>query len=160
MPLAVQEICDLAVIWTPRLALFARLWTDSEDDAVQEAFLNLYRLKIRPDDPVAWLFKATRNAAVSISRSEASHARRRKAAAMEQRNWFDQSVENQLDAVAVTEKLQELPPELREVVVTRIWGELTFEQIAASMKISAATAYRRYNEAIAELRKRLKIKEE
>ena len=159
MPVPMQEISELVRVWTPRLLLFARQWTGSADDAVQEAFLNLYRLRTKPDDAVAWLFKATRNAAISGQRSGTRRKQRESTFALAAPNWFEPTGENRLDAETVTEKLWELPPELREVVIARLWGELTFEQIAATTETSTATAYRRYNEAIAALRRCLKIDE-
>jgi len=157
--MTMQEISELLSVWTPRLLLFARQWTDSADDAVQEAFLNLYRLRTKPDDVVAWLFKATRNAAVSGRRSGTRRKQRENAVALAAPNWFEPTDENRLDVETVTEKLRELSPELREVVVARLWGELTFEQIAAATETSTAMAYRRYKEAIAVLRRCLKIDE-
>ena len=155
MPLSVQEISDLV----PRLLLFARQWTDCADDAVQEAFLGLFRLQTPPNDEVGWLFTATRNHAVSIHRSETSRTRRENNVASTTPNWFEPTEADQLDGKIVTQELQKLPPELREVVAAKIWGGLTFEQIAISTQTSTATAYRRYNEAIAVLRNRLKIDE-
>jgi len=139
--------------WTTRLVLFARLWTDSPDDAVQEAFLRLYEQRARPDDAVAWLFKATRNAAIDISRSEARRTRREKAATNPK--WFQPNARSRWEVETLMDELQELSPELREVVVAKVWGGLTFEQIGTSTATSRATAQRRYNEAIAILRKRL-----
>jgi len=124
------------------------------EDAVQEAFLDLYRSQSRPDDPPAWLFKATRDAAMKIRRSETRRLRRETAVALTSPNWFEPTVESRLDAETVTEKLQELPPELREVVAARLWGGLTFEQIAVATQASTATVHRRYNQAIEILRDR------
>ncbi len=160
MSLTVQEINDLVRIWTPRLLLFARQRTDAPEDAVQEAFLGLYRTRIRPDDVVAWLFQATRNAAVDGSRSRTRRRSRENIVAESAPNWFEPSEGNRLDAELVTEKLCELPSELREVVVARLWGELSFEQIGKLTKMSHATAHRRYHEAIETLRRLLRIDEQ
>jgi len=156
MPLTVPEINDLVHDWTPRLYFFARQWTDAPEDAVQQAFLDLYRSHTRPGNVVAWLFKATRDAAMNLRRAERRRDHRENAAASSSPNWFVPNEDDRLDGETVTQKLQELPSELREVVVARLWGELTFEQIAVSMQTSTATAHRRYNEAIAVLRSRLK----
>ena len=159
MPLTAQEVCDLAYSWTPRLFLFARQWGDSADDAVQEAFLKLYQLQMPPDDVVAWLFKATRNAAIDICRSETRRAKREKTVARTTPNWFEPNEESRLDAGTLREKVRELPMELREVLVARIWGELTFDQIAALTETPRTTIYRRYNDAIAALRISLNVDE-
>ena len=152
-----QEVHDLVVNWTSRLVLFARRWTNCPEDAVQQAFCNLCALQFRPDDAVAWMFKATRNTAISIRRAEMMRTKRENSTAVT--NWFEPDTENRLDGETVTEKLKELPPELGEVVIARIWGGLTFEQIAAATGCSKTTAHRLYNEAVAALQKRLKVNE-
>ena len=153
MPLTEQEINRLVHDWTRRLVLFAHQWTDSADDVVQEVFLKLYRLQTPPDDAVAWLFKVTRNDALNCRRSETLRTRRENVVASAKPDWFEPNEDDRLD---LAEKLRELPGELREIVVARLWGELTFEQIATTTETSMATAYRRYHEAIELLRSRMK----
>jgi RNA polymerase sigma-70 factor (ECF subfamily) len=48
-----------------------------------------------------------------------------------------------------------LPLEQREVVVARIWGGLTFEEVARLAGCSLPTAQRRYQAGLAVLRERL-----
>ena len=45
-----------------------------------------------------------------------------------------------------------LPQELREVLSLRIWGNLTFDEIAAAQNTSKSTAHERYRRALQELR--------
>ena len=54
--------------------------------------------------------------------------------------------------------LQKLPSEQREVVVMKIWGELTFEEISKQLDISQNTAASRYRYALEALRKHLRKK--
>jgi DNA-directed RNA polymerase specialized sigma24 family protein len=49
-----------------------------------------------------------------------------------------------------------LPLEQREVVVARIWGGLTFEELAHLVGCSLPTAHRRYQAGLVALRERLK----
>jgi RNA polymerase sigma-70 factor (ECF subfamily) len=51
--------------------------------------------------------------------------------------------------------LAELALELREVIVARLWGGLTFAEIAEMVGCSLATAQRRYQAGLIELRERL-----
>lgn len=51
-----------------------------------------------------------------------------------------------------------LDHELREVVIARIWGQLSLEEIGRLCGVSAATAYRRYEVALKALRSKLKTK--
>ncbi len=53
------------------------------------------------------------------------------------------------------ESLKQLPVEQREVLVLKVWGELTFPQIGELMGVSHNTAASRYRYALAALRQRL-----
>jgi RNA polymerase sigma-70 factor (ECF subfamily) len=57
--------------------------------------------------------------------------------------------------VAIEDALQRIPPEQREVLVLKIWGELTFEQIGTELALSPNTAASRYRYALAALRQEL-----
>ncbi len=46
-----------------------------------------------------------------------------------------------------------LPPEQREVLVLKIWGELTFAQIGEALKLSPNTVASRYRYALVALKK-------
>jgi len=48
-----------------------------------------------------------------------------------------------------------LPNEQREVLVMKIWNELTFAEIASALEISQNTAASRYRYALAALKKNL-----
>jgi len=142
------------------LALFAAQWTDSPDDCVQEALIELARQRPVPDSPVAWLFRVVRNRAISRARS----ARRRER--HESRAWElrqserapregEAPAEPLADPDAIAAALASLEAELREVVVARTWGGLGFQQIAALVGCSTSTAHRRYVAGLAALRERL-----
>ncbi len=51
--------------------------------------------------------------------------------------------------------LRELPEKLREIVVLRIWSQLSFEEIAEVTAMSKTSVFRTYAEALEHLRKRL-----
>ena len=53
--------------------------------------------------------------------------------------------------------LEELPAEQREVVVAHVWGGLAFRQIGDLTGTSDSTAHRRYQAALAAIRKRLRV---
>jgi DNA-directed RNA polymerase specialized sigma24 family protein len=48
-----------------------------------------------------------------------------------------------------------LPIEQREVIVARLWGGLTFEQIAELASVSSSSVHRWYVAGLASLRERL-----
>jgi len=56
--------------------------------------------------------------------------------------------------MAIAHALSELPVEQRQIVVLRIWGELTFEQIAESLDTARSTVFSRYEAAMRRLRER------
>jgi RNA polymerase sigma-70 factor (ECF subfamily) len=63
-----------------------------------------------------------------------------------------------LDCQEATRLLADLPLEQREVLVARIWGALTFAEVAQVVGCSLPTAHRRYQAGLITLRKRLEGK--
>ena len=59
-----------------------------------------------------------------------------------------------LDAETATKALEELPIERREVVIARLWGGLSFDEIALLVGTSNSTAHRRYWGGLETLRER------
>src|SRR5271166_843191 len=110
------------------LCLFARQWTDAAEDVVQEAFVKLARQANVPDLLLPWLYRVVRNEALQASRGN-TRRRQREARVSTDEAWFART-DDQLDAWEATRLLAELPLEQREIIVARLWGGLTFEQIA------------------------------
>jgi RNA polymerase sigma-70 factor (ECF subfamily) len=137
------------------LTLYARQWCAAPEDVVQEAFVRLAALHSPPDDPVAWLYRAVRNGAISAGRSDRRRRRHESAAASAE--WFLPAEGAALDGGTAAAAVEALPPDEREVVVAHLWGGLKFEQIAAITGVSSSTAHRRYQAALAALRERLKV---
>lgn len=136
------------------LELFAAQWTHAPDDCVQEAFLELVRQPSLPERVVPWLYRVVRNRAISLWR-RAQRQRRHESAASRGEAWFAPSPEASIDPGSITVALAALPDEQREVIVTRIWGGLTFEQIADVVGTSTSSAHRRYEAGLRALRIRL-----
>jgi RNA polymerase sigma-70 factor (ECF subfamily) len=139
------------------LTLFARQWCATPEDVVQEAFVKLAALRAPPDNPVAWLYRAVRNGALSAARAGRRRRRHEAAAAARVPDWFLPSEGAGLDAAAAAAALEGLPGELREVVVAHLWGGLPFEQVAGLTGTSPSTAHRRYQAALDALRERLRV---
>jgi RNA polymerase sigma-70 factor (ECF subfamily) len=137
------------------LVLFARQWCDAPEDVVQDAFLKLIALKYSPDDHAAWLYRVVRNGALDAAKMQRRRIRRETAACPER--WFVEPQIDGLDAELAVGALERLPPELRETIVARLWGGLTFEQIAEISGVSASSAFRRYEAGIAALRETLGV---
>lgn len=141
----------------PALVMYARALCSQPEDAVQEALLKLVTLEGTPDDAVAWMYRVVRNTAISLSREENRRRSRELRATDESSTWFTEESGTQLDGEAVEEALKLLPGEQREIVIAKIWGGLTFEQIGELTGTSSSTAHRRYADALASLRERLEI---
>jgi len=140
----------------PGLLLFARQWARSAADAediVQEAFVKFWR-KHHDVANRALLYATVRSIALDFLRRDSRRARRESAVVSESEQTvhpkFDFEDESQ-QALAAAMDL--LPDEQREVLVMKIWNELTFAEIASVLEISQNTAASRYRYALAALKK-------
>jgi RNA polymerase sigma factor (sigma-70 family) len=138
------------------LELFARQWCDCPEDVVQESLIELAGQSRMPDDPAAWLYRVVRNKAISASRSSQRRRRHESAAVGGRAAMFDRSPADRIDAEVAASALQSLSIELREVVVARIWGGLTFQQIGRLVGASDSAAHRRYEAGLLALRQKLR----
>jgi RNA polymerase sigma factor (sigma-70 family) len=137
------------------LALYARQWCRCPDDAVQEALIELVKQTPPPDDPIAWLFTTTRRRAQNQSRSEQRRALHQQRAAACQDAWFESDPADELAAKEVEAMLRQLEPLDREIIVARIWGDMSFEQIASLVQRSTSVVHRHYHHALSRLSRKL-----
>ena len=154
-PLTPHDLGRLYRDHAPALRLFARQWPGCAEDVVQDAFVTLARQDPPPQQVLAWLCQVVRNGAVAAARS-AGRRRRRENAASAPEAWFAVA-DDRLDAADAARALAELPLEQREVIVARLWGGLTFDEIAKLVGCSLPTAHRRYHAGLTELRTRLRV---
>jgi RNA polymerase sigma-70 factor (ECF subfamily) len=147
----------------PRLLLCARQWTRSladAEDVLQEAFVRYWRHQRHlPGDPGALLVTSIRRAAIDLARRQDRRAAReqRADAVLGPPEDLFQSLPGEGDERRreIEAALRQLPHEQREVLVLKIWQELTFEQIAGELGIPPNTAASRYRYALIALRKQL-----
>ena len=142
------------------LVLFARQWAPAVGDAedvVQEAFVRFWKARHRAADPTAYLFACIRRAALDRLRSDRRRTRREERAARPEAvdGLFQSAPERAERQVMIESALVRLPEEQRAVLVLKIWGGLTFPQIAAALEIPANTAASRYRYAVEKLRELL-----
>jgi RNA polymerase sigma factor (sigma-70 family) len=133
------------------LVLYAQQLCDTPEDVVQEAFIRLMRQRPMPTNLVGWLYRVVRNEAVSTARRRGRRARHETAAAHRE-DWFKPAPDDALDAVAAVVALESLPASEREVIVLRLWGALSFDEIAELIGASTSTAHRRYEHGLRMLR--------
>ena len=108
-----------------------------------------------PDQPAAWLFRVVRNLALNSNRSFARRRRHEQVKAIERGGWFEAQPDVPILAAEAVAALEQLEPVDREIVVARIWGQMSFEQIAELTKCSLSTAHRRYSAALATMNQKL-----
>lgn len=137
------------------LELYAAQWAESPADVVQEAFIKLAGQSPEPNRVLPWLYRVVRNAAISAARSAGRRRRHEQNAAARNADWFEENGHNPLDAETATRALRDLEESHREVVIARIWGGLSFEEIGEAFGVSSSTAHRRYESALQQLRKQL-----
>jgi RNA polymerase sigma-70 factor (ECF subfamily) len=154
---------DEWAVWLDRhgaaLLLLARQRVTSRADAedvVQEAFVRFWRSRQRAADPTAYLYTCVRHCALNWERGRGRRSRREQFAARpEAEEMLAGPPEQDERRAAIEAVLRELPGDQREVLVLKIWGGLSFPQIAVALRVPANTAASRYRYALARLRLRL-----
>ena len=140
----------------PALLLFARRWTNCRADAediVQEAFVRFWRREHSFENR-ALLYAAVRSAGLDRLRSEQRRVRREATVARDGAEHCEpQFAELDEGQQLLAEAVERLPDEQRDVVILKIWNELTFAEIADVLEISQNTAASRYRYALGALRK-------
>ena len=122
------------------------------EDVVQQVFLNLLRRPVpMPDVPVAYLYRAVRNAALNVRRNGL-----REVPLEPGDSCFVHRGGDKEAALALQAALRELPEEQREVVTMRVWSGMTLDEIATATGAPLNTVASRYRYALEKLRERLK----
>jgi len=129
------------------------------EDVVQEAFVRFWKhQRGLGGEPLPLLLTSVRRAACDRARGASRRtAREAQVAGGESEGGalFEPLREDDDRRAEIEIALRCLPVEQREVLVLKIWGELTFEEIARQLDIPANTAASRYRYALAGLRKEL-----
>ncbi|MGB2403146.1 MAG: RNA polymerase sigma factor [Akkermansiaceae bacterium] len=147
-----------------RLYVYARQRSQSRQDAediIQNALIRLWgyqeeRGHVPPDLPLA--YSVLRFVAMDHVKKEVRKKRKEEAVIYlhEQEDyWLDTNTENEDEAILLRQAVETLGEKLREVVILKIWGGLTFSQIGEAMTISPNTAASRYRYALEQLERKL-----
>jgi len=156
----------------PRLLLFARQQTRSQEDAediLQDALVKLVD-KLDAGEfsggQEAWmpyLFTALRRLAIDLGRRDDRRRRREDLVVGdtvvetqdEFHPWFESDASDDETRRLLELGLKELPGKFAEVIVMKIWGERTFAEIGEALEISPNTAASRYRYGLEALKKKL-----
>lgn len=141
-----------------RFRLFARQQTrcaaDAED-VLQESLVETWRrAQGRPE--TALVFATIRRRAIDLARRSDRRALREASGVENEPAWFAAPQGPDAEATALLEaEVRRLPEAQREVVTLKVWGGLTFAEIAAALEIPQGTAASRYRLALESLRQTL-----
>ena len=159
----------------PRFLLFARQQTRSEADAqdvFQEAMLKLWKRARAgsgalvqaeqggrlPED--AQVFVALRQCAIDHARKEDRRLLRETKhldwQSVQWTAWFDADPVEEEQQSTLRDHLQSLESKYQEVLTLKIWGDLTYAQIANVLDIPANTAASRYRYGLQALRRKMR----
>jgi RNA polymerase sigma-70 factor (ECF subfamily) len=139
------------------LEFYASQWTQAAGDCVQESYLEFARLPELPPDPAAWLFRVVRHRALNAARAARRRTVHEQVAA--QRNTANRPIHSPAETVALRDLLQSLQNDRRELIILRIWGRLTWEEIATVTQSSRSSAQRNFLEALEQLRQQMEPRE-
>lgn len=141
------------------LLLYARQWTLSlpeAEEAVQDGFVRFWRSAYRnAEDALPLLYTCVRRSAMDQGRSRRRRENREQKSLVESgapECMFESGIDVAERRVEIERALNGLSDEQREVLVMKIWGELTFRQIGHTLSISPNTAASRYRYALMALR--------
>ena len=146
----------------PRLLLFARQQSRNDYDAedlLQEAFVRIWRLYGHTGEIAPGLvFQAIRRLAIDYARRDIRRQRREAKADEADRiergsvQWFESSLEKKECHDQLEEAIRKLSSKHQEVLMLKVWGELTFEEIGKTLGIPLHTAASRYRHGLANLK--------
>ena len=146
---------DNSLNWTdwlgkhgPQLLLFARTQTrcgsDAEDLLQEVVVESSVKSKGNPPD-LPLVYATHRRRAIDLARKNDRRAAREEIAAEESdAYWFDNNIDQKEIAQVIDQAIKKMPQKFREVVMLKIWSELTFAQIAETLDIPLNTAASRY----------------
>lgn len=120
------------------------------EDVLHQVFLNLLATDRLPAEPRPYLFKAVRNRALNAMRSSA------RLSSLEVQEWLVKPQGMVEAGLEIEQVMRDLPEEQREVVVLRIWGEMTLAEVALVLEIPENTVASRYRYALNRMRALLK----
>ena len=147
MPIDANSLGKLLDDYWPTLVEWVGGARDGAEDVVQSAFIKLASEDPPPGNPVAWLFTVSKRLAIN---EQLSQTKRRLRESRVGRNRVEST--DSVPAFEMRDLLCSLDEREREIVIARIWGGLTFDEIAMACADSKATIWRSYQSGIAKLK--------
>jgi len=121
------------------------------EDALHQVFERMLRGGLEIEgSPVPYLYRAVRNAALNQIRNRSREVNF-------EDSWLEPPSGMQQSGLELQSSLKELPEEQREIILMHIWGEMSFEEVAAALEISPNTAASRYRYGLSKLREQFQV---
>ncbi len=158
--LSEEEFKECIREYGARLLMYARQFVNDRQEAesvLQDAFIRLWREGYnRRYTLLQQLYTRVRSSAIDYLRRNQRRSRREHIYMTDIQNdsWFDHRLTDDEDArrQELERALQALPGPQREVLTMKIWGGLTFQEIADTLGESLGTVASRYRLALQKLR--------
>lgn len=152
-------IREILEVHAPALQLFARQWCECPEDCIQDVVIKISKMESVPENWLPWLYRVVKNEAISLRRKSSRRQKHEQNAGRERQVWFCTTEEGEFDASDLSSALGQLEEMKREIITAKIWGGLTFEQIADAFDCSISTAYERFKSGLEELKRILNRRE-
>ena len=123
------------------------------EDVLHDTFVALFKLRMEPNEPEHYVLRALRHRAINCRRSLWRRVRRE----FESHHWFQTSEPQPEAEQKAVEQLAKLPDEQREVIVLKVWYQLTFDEIGRLLEASPNTVAARYRYGLTKLRKHMEV---
>jgi RNA polymerase sigma-70 factor (ECF subfamily) len=123
----------------------------ASEDVLHQVFVKLLQGQVGINgEPLHYLYRAIRNTAHNYRRNHS-----REVELTSNGHWLEGPPGMEAIGLAIQSALRDLPEEQREIIVLRVWGQMTFEEAALALDISPNTAASRYRYGLAKLKERL-----
>ena len=143
--------------------LFARTQTRCEADAedlLQEAVVESSGKSEGNPPDLPLVYTTLRRRAIDLARKTDRRTTREEVTTERSEDcWFDDTIEQKETAWLIDRAIKNMPEKFREVVMLKIWSELTFAQIAQTLDIPLNTAASRYRYGLEILKRDANLKE-
>jgi RNA polymerase sigma-70 factor (ECF subfamily) len=152
-----QELSELYDQASNQLFYCALAVTSSADlaeDAVHDAFIRAFRLREKPKNLKAYMFRSVRNAAVDIVRRQTKVVQPATDDIFENQGQ-SKLLEHGLDVELVARALSALPANQREIVLQHLVAGLTFREISELQDRPMGTITTWYRRGIEALRNKV-----
>ena len=156
MAVTIESWQEWLAEYAGKLLFFARqqcrLPSDAED-LLQESLVESWSRHDGPGfPPLPLVYSTIRRRAIDQARSLDRRQSREQASVEMEPEWFVENFDGDDDARVVQAAMEHLSADQREVLTLKIWGDLTFREIAETVGVSINTVASRYRYALEALR--------